>query len=305
MRMLFLLLFGLTHAHLIWHGDILYSYAVCGMVVYWLCGWNWKWLIAVGFCIILLGTAVSCLMGLGMSFASEAELAEFQKDWAPNAKKIQEEIAIFRGPYLEHLKLRSFVSLMMQTFVAPFFIFPRAAGLMLIGMGLFKARILSAEQSDRFYLTGMITSFLLGIGLVITSLVFHEQNGWDAVTSMFFYSQWNIVGSVFISFSYVCGIMLLCKYDVLGWLKSSLAAVGQMALTNYLMQSILATLFFYGHGLGMFASMSRLELLAFVFAVWAFQLIVTPIWLKQFRFGPFEWLWRSLSYWKIQPFAHG
>ena len=74
-----------------------------------------------------------------------------------------------------------------------------------------------------------------------------------------------------------------------------------MALTNYLMQSVICTLVFYGHGLGLFGRVPRTSQLAIVGALWALQLTVSPLWLRQFRFGPLEWLWRSLTYWRLQP----
>ena len=74
-----------------------------------------------------------------------------------------------------------------------------------------------------------------------------------------------------------------------------------MALTNYLTHSIVCTTLFYGYGFGLFGQINRTGLAAIVLAIWIFQLIVSPIWLKYFRFGPAEWLWRSLTYWRIQP----
>jgi uncharacterized protein len=74
-----------------------------------------------------------------------------------------------------------------------------------------------------------------------------------------------------------------------------------MALTNYLMQSVVCTLIFYGHGLGFFGAVSRTGQLGVVLGVWVLQLVVSPIWLGRFKFGPMEWLWRSLTYWKAQP----
>ena len=83
--------------------------------------------------------------------------------------------------------------------------------------------------------------------------------------------------------------------------KKGLANVGQMAFTNYLMQSIICTLFFYGYGLGYYNQLKYHQLYFVVAAVWIFQLIFSAIWLRYYRFGPFEWLWRSLTYWKKQP----
>jgi uncharacterized protein len=75
-----------------------------------------------------------------------------------------------------------------------------------------------------------------------------------------------------------------------------------MALTNYLMQTIICTTIFYGHGFGLFGVVDRVGQIGVVFAVWIFQLFTSPIWLHFFKFGPFEWLWRSLTYWRLQPF---
>ena len=85
------------------------------------------------------------------------------------------------------------------------------------------------------------------------------------------------------------------------WLTIPLANVGRMALSNYLLTSILCTLYFNGYGLGNFAKLQRYQLYWVVLAMWTINLIWSPIWLKYFRFGPAEWLWRSLTYWKMQP----
>lgn len=77
--------------------------------------------------------------------------------------------------------------------------------------------------------------------------------------------------------------------------------VGQMAFTNYLMQSLLVGLFFYGVGLGMYGKLQRYEAYYVVGATWLLQIIWSHIWLRYFRFGPLEWAWRSLTYWKKQP----
>jgi uncharacterized protein len=99
--------------------------------------------------------------------------------------------------------------------------------------------------------------------------------------------------------------MLACQRPAGHPLLARLAAVGQMALSCYLMQTILCTTVFYGHGLGFFGSFSRVAQAAVVVAVWAAMLVICPLWLRHVRFGPFEWLWRSLTYWKFQPVRNG
>jgi uncharacterized protein len=78
-----------------------------------------------------------------------------------------------------------------------------------------------------------------------------------------------------------------------------------MAFTNYMLQTIICTTIFYGHGFGLFGHVERVGQIGIVFAVWALQLAISPIWLRHFRFGPLEWLWRSLTYLTFQPMRRG
>ena len=106
---------------------------------------------------------------------------------------------------------------------------------------------------------------------------------------------------VFLSLGHASLVMLVFRSKIVPWLMKSLAAVGQMAFTNYLMQSLLCTLFFFGYGLGYYGKLRYHELYFVVGSVWLFQMIISPIWLKYFKFGPLEWLWRSMTYWRKQP----
>ena len=96
-------------------------------------------------------------------------------------------------------------------------------------------------------------------------------------------------------------IMVMYKSGFFNWFFKIFQPVGQMAFTNYLGQSIICGLFFYGIGFGMFGQLQRYEIYYVVAAVWILQIVYSHIWLKYFRFGPLEWLWRSLTYWKKQP----
>ena len=95
--------------------------------------------------------------------------------------------------------------------------------------------------------------------------------------------------------------MLMYKSGWFKWLFNLLRPVGQMAFTNYLMQSFLCGLIFYGIGFGMFGKLQRHEIYYVLIAVWVLQIIYSHIWLHYFRFGPMEWCWRSLTYSKKQP----
>ena len=108
------------------------------------------------------------------------------------------------------------------------------------------------------------------------------------------------LGRIFTTMGHVGMVMLCLKSNFLGFLKRSLAAAGRMALTNYIMHTVIATTIF-----GIFrqyGQWQRYQLYYLVFGIWTFQLILSPIWLRYFNFGPLEWLWRWLTYGKKPQF---
>ena len=106
-------------------------------------------------------------------------------------------------------------------------------------------------------------------------------------------------GRLFMGLGYLGLILLLIKKEKLVSLRFRLACVGRMALTNYLMHSVIALFIFTGAGLGLLQKFSWSQLYLFVPLIWVLQLYVSPLWLKYFYFGPVEWLWRMLTYLKI------
>ena len=211
----------------------------------------------------------------------------------------------YRGGFREQLAKRIPTAFGMHTFVFLAFASWRAGGLMFVGMAFYKWGMLSAARSPKFYRRLAIGGLVPGLALVAYGIVRTMEDGWTLEYSRFFGVQYNHWGSVLVSTGYLALVMLWCQGKLLGTvfdgLKNRLAAVGRMALTNYLLQTLLCTSLFYGHGLGWFQSKDRIVQMLVVLAVWTLQLILSPIWLERYRFGPFEWLWRSLTYWKLQP----
>jgi uncharacterized protein len=193
-------------------------------------------------------------------------------------------------------------SLVFQTLI--FFIWTgwRAGGLMLIGMALFKWGVLTAERSNRFYIRMLSVSLPIGWAIVIVGIVQNFAHNWSQEYSMFLGWQFNYWGSILVSLGYIALVMLISLHFQKNRLVQSLSAVGRTALSNYLLQTVICTFLFYGHGLGLFGQVERRYQILLIFAIWTFQLIISPIWLRYFRFGPFEWLWRSLTYMKLQRF---
>ncbi|MCK5105524.1 MAG: DUF418 domain-containing protein, partial [Cyclobacteriaceae bacterium] len=117
-------------------------------------------------------------------------------------------------------------------------------------------------------------------------------SGWTIEYAMFFGSQWNYIGSLFVAVGYIAILMLLSKVIKL----NLLAKVGKLAFTNYLLMTLICTTLFYGHGFGLFGSIERGQQLMIVVVIWAVLLLFSHYWLNRYYFGPVEWLWRYLTY---------
>ena len=301
-RTFWLLIIGLIHAHLIWYGDILVAYALCGFLVYLCRKLKPKALLILGLIIISVHSILYLFFGMSLDFWPEASIVETQNSWLPPAELIQHEISGYTGSFSEQMALRTQSALFLETFVFFSTFLWRAGGLMLIGMALYKWGVLSAKKSKSFYRKGWLISWALGLPIVVYGVLQNFDNNWSMEFSMFLGSQYNYWGSLFIAFGYICIIMLWVKGSFLPKIKSRLAAVGRMALTNYLAQSIICVFLFYGIGLGWFGDVERIWQIAIVLIIWILQILWSKPWLQKFRFGPFEWLWRSLSYRKRQVF---
>jgi uncharacterized protein len=301
-RMAWLLLFGLIHAYGFWYGDILVTYAFCGVAIALVRKWNPAILFWLGMVLMsVIPVGFFLLMHWTVQFWPEEEMLKMQQSDLLTSPDMQAEIAAYTGSWFDQLGHRIPMVFIMQLLVLPFFLFWHAAGLMLVGMAAYKWDILSAAKSVRFYTLLTIISACIGFPIIAIGVWYKEQHGWDPILARFVDSNWNLVGGVFIAFAWIGIVMLICKIGILHALQRVLGAVGRMALTNYLMQTVICTSLFYGHGLGWFNTFERVELLIVVFSVWVFQMMFSVLWLKKFRFGPFEWLWRSLTYFKIQP----
>ena len=295
-RMGWLLVIGLLHAHLLWHGDILFLYAVCGMLVYPLRHLSPRRLLALGTMLLAVGSAFSIASGLSLPYWPEEARAEFTTDmWQPTPEMIEAELAAFRGSWLAQQPSRSSGAFAFETLLLISWGLWRAGGLMLIGMALFKSNVFSARRSARFYVALIAVAVAVGLPLQAYGLSLDFARGWP-LWSFFFGMQFNYWPSVAVSLGYVGLVMLACRSAALHRLIRPFAAVGRTALTNYLLQTILCTTIFYGHGLGWFGSVDRVGQIGVVAGVWALQLVASPLWLRRFRFGPAEWAWRSLTY---------
>ncbi|MEM6792517.1 MAG: DUF418 domain-containing protein [Acidobacteriota bacterium] len=305
-RTFLLLLIGLSHAYLLWFGDILVTYALCGFLVVLFRRLEAKNLIVLGLASLIVGTLLSLAAGWSLPFWTAADLEAQQAEWRPSAELLKSEIEIYRSDWWTQMQHRVPAAFFVHSSLFLLWGGWRAGGLMLIGMALYRSGVLTGERSPALYRQLMGASFALGIPLVLVGILTNFAADWSLEYSMFLGSQWNYWGSLGISFGYLGGVMLLCRQGTWPALQRRLAAVGRMALTNYLLQSALCTLIFYGGvGLGLFGRVDRAGLILVCAAVWTLQLAVSEMWLRRFHFGPAEWLWRSMTYRSLQPWRRG
>jgi uncharacterized protein len=299
-RMAWLLVIGLLHAHLFWYGDILYAYAMCGFVAYLFRKFPPWLLLVLGLAAASVTFGVNLLFGW-MLAGGQMPVEQATTWWSPAQDMINSELDVYRGGWLGQLPHRMGTAIFFETFLLVVFFGWRTGGIILIGMALYKLGVFSAARSKGFYAALVAIGALVGVPVIMYGAHRNIEAAWDVTYSFYLGGLYNYWASLLVALGWVGLVMLLCKSDVLGFAKRVLAAAGQMALTNYLMQTIICTTVFYGHGFGAFGHFDRTHQIVTVLAVWIVQLIWSPIWMRSFRFGPFEWLWRSLTYLKLQP----
>ncbi len=301
-RTLILLLIGLMHAHLFWYGDILVVYALCSFIVFFFRKLSPKILVSLGILFICVPFCFNMFAGFNMPYWPPEAREEFSLQWLPHEEMIEEEIEIYQSGWLRQMEHRVPTAFVFETFIFLIWGFWRTSGLMFIGMALYKMDVVTGERSKKFY-AGM-TGIGLAIGISLTGYGIHRnfQENWAVEYSFFLGSQYNYWGSFFTSAAYIGVVMLICKSSVFRSYTKPLANVGRTALSNYLFHTFVCTTIFYGHGFGLFGQVDRIGQIVIVILIWILQLIISAAWIRRFHYGPFEWLWRTFTYMKIQPF---
>ena len=308
-----LIVFGLINGYiLLWNGDILFFYGVMGLLLYFTRGWSVRRLITIAVIVIMLLDLFKLAGMLAQDYYSP--IAEVAQEKIDNGETLgaeeQAALDIMAAMPIEstsHDALKSEVEARSAGYISAFgpnvevttyyylmfglvSLFWESLAYMMLGMALFKLRWFDASRATSLYVSLLVIGF--GVGLSV--------NAWEQFDSIqhnyrttFSYGTYDI-GRMAMSFGYIGLIMLICKMAWLPRVRNTLSAVGKMALTNYIAQSVICNVIFIGFGL--FGQLRFHEIYYVVFAVWAAQLIASPLWLKSFRYGPLEWLWRRLTY---------
>jgi len=322
-RLIWLLILGIIHGYLfLWPGEILFDYAIMGFLVYSFRHLQPKKLFLFAAFLITIGTiwnymdyrhSASLTEDVKKIEALEAsnspipkELKGSQEEWKKYLDKrdpetAKEFIEEHNKGYFHVLGLLAPINMDFEMYMFYRYNTWDVLSMMLIGIALFKLGVLNGTKPAKTY-WGMVL-FGYGVGLSVNYL--ELKNILDQSFSYISFAESSVsydLGRVAVAIGHVGLILLFAKGNFLHGLNRRIAAVGQMALTNYFMHSLICMFLFTGMGFSLFGKLERYELLYVVVGTWILQLIISPIWLKYYYYGPLEWLWRNLSYQKKYPF---
>jgi uncharacterized protein len=300
-RMVVLLAIGLVHAYFLWAGDILVPYALCGiLLVWWMRNRTARTLFIAAVGMLAIGAAFAVVHWLAWGSMSEADRAAELALMMPTREQALGHVALMLGSYTQFVAGSAPGTFMFETMFFVMFFFWRCGGMMLLGMALYKAGFLDGRLPSSTYARVALIATPVGLVLALIGALELERVAY-VMPIRAAVDLWNYVGAVFASVGYAAALIWIVKHARMAGLRRRLAAVGQMAFSNYLLHSVTASALFLGWGFGLAGRFDYAAQLLIVIALWIVQLIVSPIWLRSFRFGPAEWLWRTLTYGRVQP----
>jgi uncharacterized protein len=313
-RMFWLFVIGMVHAYFLWWGDILVTYSLAGLVIFPFRKIDWRLQLGIGVAVL------AALLGLNLfearelaamhaaAMAPDATPAAL-KTWqeasqlvAPPASLGVQEIAGYRGGFLDAFRVRALAARLIQLYLMPTSEIPEAIGQMFVGMALFRTGFFTLRWSSRAYLAMIATGYLLAAPATAWIAWKIWRAGFEPLT-LNRLEDWQQISRPLIGLAHASVILLIVRSGAAQGVVNRLAAAGRMAFSNYLMTSIITTLVFCGFGLGLYGRLSRFQELTLVGGVWVFILAWSKPWLARFHYGPFEWAWRSLVRWRPQPFV--
>jgi uncharacterized protein len=297
-RLLWLGVFGLLHGVVLWYGDILLHYAYCGLLMMLMRSWSARRLLWIGGGVTVLWAIIAALFGWGMANLPPEIAAQMEAGRpASSPEIIAEAVAAYRAGWpsglLENIKVWATFQLMASPFLIPV-----SVPLMMLGLGLFKSGYLSGRAP--------VWTYLLIIAIGGANLAALAVWNWQDTMAGEADPTRGLAaaagGAAFLITLFYASVLILLIRFGLRSLVAWLAPVGRMAFTNYLTQTlIMVTLYYAPWGPMWFGEQGPAEMWAVVGAVWAAQIVWSPLWLSVFTMGPLEWVWRCLTYGRIVP----
>lgn len=330
-RMIWLVVFGLVHAYLLlWKGEVLFFYGVFGMLVYLMRNMRLRYmLLAVPFVTLVWFVVVTLyyqsmqqekqaydaviqLQQQGKQLSAEqlAHISSWKKivnGFLPSETEVKATVDRMRGSYAEvasEIRPQAFSN---QTRRIPFEMGDNVA-LMLLGMALLKLGFFTCKWTNRQYMLSLLIGYGIGVPLVLLDLWYMLQHRSSVSALQNYIAETNIpwdsllgpLQYIFIGIAHCSFILLLVKNGIATRVLDLFRAAGQMALSNYILQTVLCTLFFFGYGLGYYNELQFHQLYYVVIVLCIVQLALSKIWIHYFQYGPVEWLWRWLTYKQVK-----
>ena len=304
-RMAVLALIGLAHAYLIWAGDILVLYAVCGAIVFPARRLRARALLAVAAALLAWKLAGGLLdyqaarqfetraHAPNASVALKAEWRAYAAQLAPEPDEAARELAAYRGSYADALPMRAETVSFVHRVADPQS-FPDTVALMLLGMALLRTGFFAARWPRRAY-AGLCVGGATAIALYWPLAASIERSGFSPITLTLTEAVHLTLLRPILCLGYAAALILWIASGSLPGVQARVAATGRMAFSNYLGTSIVCTLLFNGYGLGWYGHLERWQCYPVVASIWLAMLAWSKPWLERHAHGPFEWLWRSLA----------
>jgi uncharacterized protein len=333
-RMAWLVVFGIIHAYLLlWVGDILFFYGVIGMLAFLFHRIKPRYLV-MGLPLVVITGFISFNI---LFYANHTKRLNYNEAitaretngkvtpeqekaiaiWESSnnsifnyEKRAEVQMAAMKGSYRD---IAGYVHKEVFRYHTIYFIHSiwDMLALMLLGMALFKWGFLTNQWTKAQYKKALLIGYGVGLPLVLFHRIYaflfysaHIDNPYAflEVHSINWFRLMHEVQRIMIMIGHISVVILLYRGGYFKRLFASLRAVGQMAFTNYVLQTVLCSFVFYGIGLNFYGELEHYQTFYVVAGVWIIQLMVSPLWLKYYYFGPLEWLWRSLVYKQMQPF---
>jgi len=307
-RLFFLFLFGVAHIVLLWAGDILLYYALFGFVLILFRNASdkkiVKWLLGLTLLPTILLTIMTSLVVL---FSQIPEVkpeidAQFRENTLVISELVERATLVYSTAGFAEIiavRIEEFLSLLSGSL---FFFCPLILAMFLFGL-LIARRGIVANYPNYLPLFRKLFWWSLALGLITNTLyliasryaVQSIPDGWSLL-----FMTMHTFGGLSLGLCYVSGIAILYIWGRGGFFTRYFAPIGRMALTNYLLQSILGAALFHSYGLGLYGKVAVWQGIVLTILIFAGQVFFSRWWFTHFQFGPFEWLWRSLTYGKLQ-----
>lgn len=321
-RTLLLVLFGLIHGYLLlWPNDVLYIYGIFGMFLFPLRKISAKYLLLIGIILLTLGDINLTSSPADTSTESAEAVADISSIEETTGQEIATQMQVpstgdnaastdASSAEMSHFQHRGYIQLFKENITNVIdqqsnklyttFVFD-VGGMMIVGMALLKLGILTGARSRRFYLLLMLSGYLAGI-LARDSNFFSYLFSADGMISdtddaLLGYN----LGRLLVIMGHIGLVALLVSYRPLDFVTRLFVNTGRMALTNYILQTVISLFIFHVYEVELLSGFDRANLVYICLLVWGFQIALSTLWLEFFKFGPLEWLWRSLIYGQKQP----